>query len=127
MNQMPSRIGLQFSLSGAAARSIICAMQKLVNIHDTCTDLKLFVSRILAIIKPIKGYHQTYDMIKPGKHGDKEYACSSDLPGRVVKGDRGRGSLLGPEAKNRSVIAFVTHTRSLNSQQPPPSSNSDGW
>ena len=53
----------------------------------------------------------------------KEYAYSPDLPERVVKGDWrwGRGSLLGPEAKNRTAIVFLAHTRFLNSQQPPPS------
>ena len=29
----------------------------------------------------------------------------------------------GPEAKNRTVIVFVIHTRSLSSKQPPPPSN----
>ena len=48
-------------------------------------------------------------------HGNKESAYSPDIPGHVVKGDRrrGRGSLLGPEAKNWTVIVFDTHTWSL--------------
>ena len=59
----------------------------------------------------------------PGKHGDKEYACNPDLPGHLVNGDRRRerGSLLDPEARNRIVIVFDTHTRSLNSKPPSPS------
>ena len=50
------------------------------------------------------------DYASPGMHGNKEYAYSPDLPGRVVKSDlrRGSGSLLGPEAKNRTAIVFVT-------------------
>ena len=50
-------------------------------------------------------------------HGNKEYAYSPVLPGRVIKSDqrRGRGSLLGPEAKNRTEIVFVTTCGSINS------------
>ena len=46
----------------------------------------------------------------PGMHGNNEYAYSPVLPGHVVKSDgrRGRGSLLGPEAKNRTAIVFDT-------------------
>ena len=58
----------------------------------------------------------------PGKHRDKEYACSPDLPGHVVQGKwrRGRSSLLSPEAKNRTVYSRCnSHTRSLNSKQSP--------
>ena len=48
--------------------------------------------------------------ILPSKQGDEEYACSPDLPGRVVKRDKrgGSGSSLGSEARNRTAVVFDT-------------------
>ena len=60
-------------------------------------------------------------------HGNKEYAYSPALLGHVVKSDsrRGRGSLLGPEAKNWTAIVFVT-TRGPKTSKPPPTLNTNG-
>ena len=58
----------------------------------------------------------------PSRHGDKEYACSPDLPGRVVKCDKrtGRGSLLRSLSKEPDCNSLCHYTRSLNSLTTPP-------
>ena len=52
----------------------------------------------------------------PSGHGDKEYACRPDLPGRVVKCDKrgGRGSLLHSLSKEPDCNSLCYYTRSLN-------------
>ena len=50
----------------------------------------------------------TLTSVVPSRPGDEEYACSPDLRGSVVKCDKRRGGLLGPEAKNRTAIVFDT-------------------
>ena len=65
----------------------------------------------------MKNYSIT-DGLFPSKHGDKEYAYSLDLPGRVVKSDQrgGMGSLLRFLSKEPDCNSLCYHTRSLNSR-----------
>ena len=52
----------------------------------------------------------------PSMHGNKEYAYSPDLPGRVVKCDKrgGRGTLLRSLSKEPDCNSLCYYTPSLN-------------
>ena len=67
------------------ARLVADHKQQVAELHQMLDDRDVQAEEIVANYeKQIKVSLFTFF---PSRHGDKEYACSPDLPGRVVKGD----------------------------------------